>query len=367
MEVIKRKNNIVYREKIYVDGHPITKSFSRKSDAKTWKNSLLADRNKGELNHKFFDKVRFQDFANIWLEEKIFTYAAKSTYKNYSAYLRLHFNPVLGTLDLGNITKGHIDRFVLALRKKGHNPKGINLLLGCLRNIFNEAVNREHLRSSPLKGFKNLKEDLNNEVYMTEMEIRDFLLSSSHDCLYPLYVTALNTGMRRGELAGLMWDRVNFLRSQIEVCRIRDKFGHRQTTKGGRRRIVPMNSQVKAHLGELFKNHTSDFVFTKRDGSPIEVQHIYRDFTKGLLKAQIDRKIRFHDLRHTFASHFMMNGGNLYDLQKILGHTQIEMTMRYAHLSPDHLASAINIVSFGNFHDVGAQGEIKVLKTFQNI
>lgn len=56
-------------------------------------------------------------------------------------------------------------------------------------------------------------------------------------------------------------------------------------------------------------------------------------------------------MRHTFASQFMMNGGNLYDLQKILGHTKIEMTMRYAHLSPDHLASAINIVSFSGITD----------------
>ena len=57
---------------------------------------------------------------------------------------------------------------------------------------------------------------------------------------------------------------------------------------------------------------------------------------------------RFHDLRHTFASHFMMNGGNIYDLQKILGHTSLEMTQRYAHLAPEHLVQAANIVSFGS-------------------
>ena len=74
--------------------------------------------------------------------------------------------------------------------------------------------------------------------------------------------------------------------------------------------------------------------------------HLYRDFAKAQKKSGLERKIRFHDMRHTFASQFMMSGGSLYDLQKILGHTKIEMTMRYAHLSADHLASAINIVSF---------------------
>ena len=60
----------------------------------------------------------------------------------------------------------------------------------------------------------------------------------------------------------------------------------------------------------------------------------------------IDR--RFHDLRHTFASHFMMNGGNIYDLQKMLGHSSLEMTQRYAHLAPEHLVAASNVVNFGS-------------------
>jgi len=77
------------------------------------------------------------------------------------------------------------------------------------------------------------------------------------------------------------------------------------------------------------------------------LKDVYRTFTKAQQLAKLERHFRFHDLRHTFASHFMMNGGNIYDLQKILGHTQIEMTMRYAHLSPDHLAEAINVVSLG--------------------
>jgi integrase len=67
-----------------------------------------------------------------------------------------------------------------------------------------------------------------------------------------------------------------------------------------------------------------------------------------ILKMPLRVKIfRFHDLRHTFASHFMKNGGNIYDLQKILGHTSLEMTQRYAHLAPEHLVQASNVVSFG--------------------
>jgi site-specific recombinase XerC len=63
--------------------------------------------------------------------------------------------------------------------------------------------------------------------------------------------------------------------------------------------------------------------------------------------AEIDKTFRFHDIRHTFASHFMMNGGNIYDLQKILGHTSLEKTQRYAHLAQEHLVQASNVVSWG--------------------
>ena len=64
-------------------------------------------------------------------------------------------------------------------------------------------------------------------------------------------------------------------------------------------------------------------------------------------RAGLLNRYRFHDLRHTFASHFVMNGGSLYDLQKLLGHARFEETQRYAHLTPEHLAKAVNIVSFG--------------------
>jgi integrase len=73
--------------------------------------------------------------------------------------------------------------------------------------------------------------------------------------------------------------------------------------------------------------------------------HLDRQFAAARKRAG-STKIRFHDLRHTFASHFMMNGGNIYDLQKILGHSSVKMTERYAHLSPNHLSDAMKIVSF---------------------
>ena len=108
-----------------------------------------------------------------------------------------------------------------------------------------------------------------------------------------------------------------------------------------------MNAVVRAHLLELQKFAQGDLVILDEYGKSFDVNHLFRDFGRFLRLAKIKEHYRFHDLRHTFASHFMMNGGNIYDLQKILGHTSLEMTQRYAHLAPEHLIQASNVVSFG--------------------
>jgi site-specific recombinase XerD len=105
------------------------------------------------------------------------------------------------------------------------------------------------------------------------------------------------------------------------------------------------------------KAQKSEFVFTEEDGQPLDVNHIYRHFQVAQKRAGITNTIRFHDTRHTFASNFMMNGGNLYDLQKLLGHTSIKMTERYAHLAPNHLEKTVGIVCFGETENAGVNPE----------
>ena len=150
---------------------------------------------------------------------------------------------------------------------------------------------------------------------MSTDEINLVLEESSGHPFHSLFLVAVNSGMRRGELAGLCWDRVNFSLNLIEISRIRDRHGLADRTKTFKsRRFIPMNVIVRSHLLDLkSKRKSTDLVFEDFD-----VNHLYRDFLRFLKKAEIKMHYRFHDIRHTFASHFMMNGGNIYDLQKIL-------------------------------------------------
>jgi integrase len=138
--------------------------------------------------------------------------------------------------------------------------------------------------------------------------------------LLAIVVVALETGLRRGELLGLTWERVDFGRGVIRL----------EITKSGRRPEVPMRQTVYDVLSGLPGGRTG------RLRPDIDRYRLRRAWEAAVEAAGLE-DFRFHDLRHTFASRFVMRGGGLPALQQILGHSTLAMTMRYAHLAPGHL------------------------------
>ncbi len=262
---------------------------------------------------------------------------AYKTYEIYKSQLRVHMYPYFGSTSLKKISMIHMTQLISRMKESGHNTKGINNIIKAFKRIISEAILEGYLLNNPFIGVKRLKEELRPHSYLSKEELKMFLEANKEHPLYYLVLIALNRGMRRGELAGLCWDKVDFDTKLIEVGRTRDKHGLKETTKTGIRRYIPMNNTVFKALLALKGYSISGYVFIRDGGKPIDVHHLYRKFKSMLKNAHIDKEYRFHDLRHTFASHFMMNNGNLYDLQKILGHTKTEMTNRYAHLSNNHL------------------------------
>jgi integrase len=159
---------------------------------------------------------------------------------------------------------------------------------------------------------------------------------------YWFVVLALYTGMRRGELFSLRWDQVDFSARLIVVnrsfCRILKT--DKSYTKSGKVRYVPISDRLMHILkGVKVKNIESNVI----PFSSIDM--LNRDFEK-LSKLSGNKKIKFHDLRHTFASSFLSGGGNIYDLQKILGHSTVQVTERYVHLVPSHLKGKTEVLGF---------------------
>ena len=277
------------------------------------------------------------------------------------------FEPFFKNQILQTISKNDIERFQTEL-KKNHNSKGVNTIIITLKSIFKEAIKDGYLFKSPCEHIKTLKSDKKHEVYWTKSEINQFLRFNYGHELYYLFIVALNTGMRRGELAGLCWDRVDFSNNSIAVTRTRDRGELKERTKTNIIRIIPMNELVRSTLLNLFKLRTeSNFVFLGANNQPINPHHLYRQFNKAQKKAGLGRQIRFHDLRHTFASQYVLNSGSIYDLQKFLGHTDISMTTRYAHHSMEYLQTAMNGFSLGDIDKIEDENKVISGKFSQNL
>jgi len=356
MEKVKRKDGVKYREKIYIDGQEFkSPCFERKSDASAWKSVKLAERRQFQATgvmpvmRPILQDMKFRDFAKWWLEHRVIPRSSARTCERYGDTLKNHVYPLVGDLCLSQVTRGHADQLVTTLRETSHNPVGTNLVVGVLKQVMSEAFKQEKIPKYPFPDYAKVKEPKRGDHYMSREEIEKFLIANKDDPHYWLFVIAMNTGMRRGELAGLCWDRVDFEKGFIQITRLRDRNGlaDRTKTRNSQRRI-PMSDVVKEALTDIkSRGLHPEYVFCTDYGKPFDEGHIYWYFKRAQKTAGLTNRYRFHDLRHTFASHFVMNGGSLYDLQKLLGHARFEETQRYAHVAPEHLAKTVNIVSFG--------------------
>lgn len=165
-----------------------------------------------------------------------------------------------------------------------------------------------------------------------------------------LYRIALNTGMRWGEIIGLDWSNIDLERRQICICQSFDeRSGQMQnSTKSGRIRFVGINEALYWPLLKAKGQKISGLVFQNLVRKPLDRRNFRRRRFLPDMKAAKVPKIRFHDLRHSYATIYMANGGNIYDLQKLLGHSTLAMTDRYAHFSPDHASQRSNVVNLGS-------------------
>jgi len=147
-----------------------------------------------------------------------------------------------------------------------------------------------------------------------------------------IVLIAVATGMRASEIFGLLWSDVLYSEGLLAV---------RAKLKGGKMRYVPMTPELASELRRFPVVISEDRIFPPKQGATSGRQRLEGSFVDLLERAGI-RDFRFHDLRHTFASWYMMNGGDLYELAKILGHSNIKMTERYAKLGRQHIARTGN-------------------------
>jgi integrase len=275
----------------------------------------------------------FKQLTDKWLEVRT---SQKRSPKDDRSIIKVHLMPAFGEMTLRQITSQRIAEFSadLMINKKPQTIRNILILLG---SMLNQALDWGWIESVPKIRKPRIRAcGADFKWLRTEDEVDRFLTAAkAHHwaVTYPMYATAIYTGMRAGELAGLRWDDINFKRRLITVQR-----SFNGPTKTDRVRHVPI---VDRNLPTLEKWKlacgSKKIVFPNNAGNMWDPRG--RVFQESLHKVLSvggfpPKYITFHSLRHTFASHWVLNGGDLFRLQKILGHADTAMTQRYAHLSP---------------------------------
>ena len=194
--------------------------------------------------------------------------------------------------------------------------------------MYSKAIEWGKVKENPAKRAKVLKGEVKRIRFLLPPEIQN-LLSNFADHLRPIVTLALHTGMRKGELLTLKWDQVDMEQGFISLL----------DTKNHERRDIPMNETVKATLQGIERK--GDFVFSNESGGGfVTLRH---SFETALRESGITDS-RFHDLRHTFVLNLVMEGADIMTMKELMGHKDLTMTLRYAHLAPNHKTRAVNLL-----------------------
>lgn len=261
---------------------------------------------------------------------------------------------------LASISKADWDGFKAGRLNDGILPATVNRDLDRLKAALFQAVEWKLLAENPLRGVKRIKRGIEDRVrFLSKKEetaLRAALdareakakqrresgnqwrsergkatlppVAGYSDHLMPMVLLGLNTGMRKGELTALTWDDIDLSNKVLTV-----RAGY---AKSGEARHIPLNSEALSVLRALRKHLTGQ-------GKLFDVGSITKAWKGVLLAAKIE-DFRFHDLRHTFASNLVMAGVALNTIRELMGHSDIEMTLRYAHLAPSHKAEAVAVL-----------------------
>ena len=239
-----------------------------------------------------------------------------------------------GLLPLGRFTTMAVEEFQSKTINAGKAPATANRFLATLKHMFTKALDWEMVDEEAAKKVKKVKHlpENNKRLRYLSQDESQALVNACAPHLKPIIVTALNSGMRKEEILSLEWDKhIDLIHGFILL----DK------TKNGSRREIPINQTVRATLKGLIRRLDCPYVFADNKGN--RFKSVTKSFKSALKRAEI-KNFRFHDMRHTFASQLVMKGVDITTVKELLGHKTLDMTMRYAHLSPGHKTKAVELL-----------------------
>jgi len=325
--------------------------------AKEFKEKLEAKLKLGSVGITTKAGVKVEDYADTWLDRIQHT-RKHSTHEDYQKMLKRDILPVLRGLDLEDVTREKVKVLAFDGLKREQSPKTVQNVLRCLSSLLSHAVEDGLLTVNPaLKPGKFLPKVSKRRGInpFTREEVSIFLEAARQRAprYYPLFLCAVRTGLRLGELLALQWDDLDYHGRFIEVQRNYTR-GRVSTPKSGESRRVDMSRELTQALKDLYTERQLEtaangwkdmplWVFCNEVGGLLDPDNLRKRVFYGLLRASGLRHIRFHDLRHTFASLLLQQGESPVYVKEQMGHSSIQVTVDlYGHLIPGGNKQAVD-------------------------
>lgn len=299
--------------------------------------------------------IIFDEFAQKWLSSYAESAVKPSTLRRYRGLVATHLKTAFGKFLLTEITPEDVQGFAATmLREKRSAPRTVNQALAVLKVMLKHAKQWGYLRENPADDVKPVRVESVEMDYLTPEEVR-LLLAHAEEPYRTLFLTAIVTGLRRSELLGLQWGDLDWRNRVLHVKRSVwfDSQQERAQREGAGQsrwrfltpkskqsiRAVVMTPKLREAL-EAYRLHAPvsphDLVFCASNGEPLDPRNLAtREFYPTLTRAGL-RRIRFHDLRHTYTALMIAQNFPAKFIQRQLGHASIQTTLdRYGHLLPE--------------------------------
>ncbi|MCK9554952.1 tyrosine-type recombinase/integrase [bacterium] len=224
-------------------------------------------------------------------------------------------------------------------KELGASNRTVNMELQMIKTTLNLAIKWGYSKENPAINIRFLKEDKNKKARFLSKEECQILLEKCDKSLYPIFYTFLYTGMRKAELENLKWDDIDFERRKIKI-RIKDDWRPKSSE-----REIPISNGLYDVLKKQENLKKGPYVFHYA-GDKIPPNSLRKKLLRITKKCGFPEVTKIHTLRHTFASHLVMNGVDLPTVKKLMGHSDIAITMIYSHLTDDHVDKAVERLDF---------------------
>lgn len=278
------------------------------------------------------------EFVPRWLRGYVLVNNRPAERRHKQRILSWHLLPHFGGTRLCDIQAEEIEGYKGKKREEGLAPKTINNHLAVLHRCLTVAKDWNALRT-PVPRIPLLKAPPPTFRFLQGDECTALLNHAADQVHRTMVLMGLRTGMRFCELSALHWESLDLERRMVTVCRSLVS-GHLSGPKNNRIRYIPLTTDITDALVALPRR--GQYVF-QNSGNPLEYTTAWKRLRRTAERAQVER-VSWHDLRHTFASQLVERGVSLLAVQKLLGHSDIQVTMRYSHLRQDALRDAIAVL-----------------------